>query len=277
MSDVIEISYINAFTRRAGGGNPAAVCRLDAWGPDARLRAIATTAGPSVTAFVLPDVDGVYPLRWFTRGGREVDSFCGHATFAAAHLLSLEHQAADGFDLRSPTGQYRIGREGALLTMAAPRWRVTDAELPPELAESLEVLPQHCARSDRDWLVRYDSIETVRDLAPRFDVMKRLGDVGIIAMARADDKLAFRFFCPGFSIGENEDPATGSALSSLIPYWHPRLHWGLYSVTQPSARGGEFACWLRGDEIVVGAPSVLSHRGSVTVAPAGGQARTGGL
>jgi len=80
--DRIEAFHIHAFSQTVHGGNPAGVCVLDAWLSDGQMRRVAQDLGPSVTAFVLNSEDGIHPLRWFTRGGREVDSFCGHATFA---------------------------------------------------------------------------------------------------------------------------------------------------------------------------------------------------
>ena len=93
--DLIEAYQIHAFSRTVHGGNPAGVCILQARLDDDALRNIAQDLGPSVTAFVLESGNDTHSLRWFTRGGREVDSFCGHATISAAHVLlrlkDIEH------------------------------------------------------------------------------------------------------------------------------------------------------------------------------------------
>lgn len=107
-----DIHFVNAFSMDPEGGNPAAVCLLDRWPDDDVLRHIGMTTGPSVTAFVLPPENGEFPLRWFTRGGREVRSFCGHATFAAAHVLAQADPSLDRFSFRAVSGQFLIRLEG---------------------------------------------------------------------------------------------------------------------------------------------------------------------
>lgn len=254
-----HIYRVNAFTASVAGGNPAAVCLLDEWPSDDRLRSIAMASGPSVTAFVLPAVDGIFPLRWFTRGGREVRSVCGHATFAAAHVLTSEEAALATFSFEAVSGRFAFRRGGALLEMHAPAWAVAEHAVPAELQAALKTGPRKCFKGDRDWLLLYDGVDELAALAPDFDRMRALGDVGIIATAPAGaDKIAFRFFCPGFSIGENEDPGTGSALSSLIPFWAARLGRRTLSFDQLSGRGASFVGRARGPAVVIGARCVTT-------------------
>ena len=80
----IPVYQVDAFTSEMFGGNPAAVCPLDAWLPDDVLQAIALENNLSETAFYVPEGDG-YRLRWFTPAV-EVD-LCGHATLATSHVL----------------------------------------------------------------------------------------------------------------------------------------------------------------------------------------------
>src|SRR6185503_6987994 len=65
-------------------GNPAAVCPLDGWLPDATMQAIAAENNLAETAFFVPEGDG-YALRWFTPAV-EVD-LCGHATLGSAYVI----------------------------------------------------------------------------------------------------------------------------------------------------------------------------------------------
>jgi PhzF family phenazine biosynthesis protein len=118
-SDRIEAFQIHAFSEMVHGGNPAGVCLLDVWLRDDEMCRIAQDFGPSVTAFVLKAPSGPHPLRWFTRGGREVDSFCGHATFSAAHVL-LRLKGLERVDFVTTAGTMQIGRSGDYLTMTVP-------------------------------------------------------------------------------------------------------------------------------------------------------------
>ena len=61
----IPLYQVDAFTSRLFGGNPAAVCPLSEWLPDATMQAIAAENNLAETAFFVPQGDG-YLLRWFT-------------------------------------------------------------------------------------------------------------------------------------------------------------------------------------------------------------------
>ena len=84
----VRLRTVDAFTERPFTGNPAAVLVLDEAPSDEWMAAVARETNLSDTGFVIrqkhPDAD--YLLRWFTRGGVEVD-LCGHVTLAAGHCL----------------------------------------------------------------------------------------------------------------------------------------------------------------------------------------------
>ena len=81
---VIPIEQLSAFADGPFNGNPAAVCLLDQWLPEALMQAIAAENNLSETAFVVSEADR-HALRWFTP--RCEVEFCGHATLAAAAVL----------------------------------------------------------------------------------------------------------------------------------------------------------------------------------------------
>src|SRR5690348_4728865 len=83
----IPYFQINAFTSSSFGGNPAGVCILPSWLPDAALQSIAAENDLSETAFLVGR-EGFFELRWFTPAV-EVD-LCGHATLASAFALFFE-------------------------------------------------------------------------------------------------------------------------------------------------------------------------------------------
>ena len=80
----LPLFQIDAFAERVFQGNPAAVCPLEAWLPEALMQAIAAENNLSETAFCVPEGES-YGLRWFTPQ-KEID-LCGHATLASAHTL----------------------------------------------------------------------------------------------------------------------------------------------------------------------------------------------
>src|SRR5689334_20018059 len=79
------ITQVDAFADRPFAGNPAGVCILPGPADEAWMRAVAREMNLSETAFLDPQGDGSYNLRWFTPAV-EVD-LCGHATLASAHVL----------------------------------------------------------------------------------------------------------------------------------------------------------------------------------------------
>lgn len=58
----LPICQLDAFTEQLFGGNPAAVCPLEQWLPDATMQAIAAKNNLSATAFFVRE-GGDYALR----------------------------------------------------------------------------------------------------------------------------------------------------------------------------------------------------------------------
>ena len=82
----IPLYQVDAFTSRLFGGNPAAVCPLAEWLPDATMQAIAAENNLAETAFFVAQGTG-YLLRWFTPAV-EVE-LCGHATLASGYVVKI--------------------------------------------------------------------------------------------------------------------------------------------------------------------------------------------
>jgi predicted PhzF superfamily epimerase YddE/YHI9 len=65
--------------------------------------------------------------------------------------------------------------------------------------------------------------------------------LGVIVTAKGNKcDFVSRFFAPG--AGVPEDPVTGSAHSTLIPFWADRLEKSKMRAKQVSQRGGELIC-----------------------------------
>ncbi|MEL6705134.1 MAG: PhzF family phenazine biosynthesis isomerase, partial [Bacteroidota bacterium] len=73
---------VDAFTDAPFGGNPAAVCLLDAPVETEWMQRVAMEMNLSETAFLRAGPSSAFELRWFTPT-TEVD-LCGHATLATA-------------------------------------------------------------------------------------------------------------------------------------------------------------------------------------------------
>ena len=107
------------------------------------------------------------------------------------------------------------------------------------------------ARKARDLMVVLESQAAVLAFVPDHAVIAALDAFALIVTAPGDDvDFVSRFFAPG--AGVPEDPVTGSAHCTLIPYWAARLGKSRLTARQLSARGGELACELRGDRVKIG-------------------------
>lgn len=253
----IPYFHVDAFTDRVYAGNPAGVCLLEEALPDTAMQSIAAENNLSETAFLSFVAEGVFELRWFTPEV-EVD-LCGHATLAAAHVMFDLGYKEDtiAFDTRS--GRLLVSREDSLLVLDFPARPATACNAPANLRLGIE--PVEVLRA-RDYLAVFESEEDVLALTPDMDAIRTLDALGVIATAPGKEcDFVSRFFAPGAGIPE--DPVTGSAHCTLVPYWAERLGRMKLHARQVSRRGGELFCELRGDRVRIGGRAVTYARGSI--------------
>jgi len=256
-----DFFWIDAFTDRPFAGNPAGVVPLERWLPDGLMQQIAAENGLSETAFFVPLGPGRYHLRWFTPA-TEID-LCGHATLATAFVL-LRHLGAEGtlrFETRS--GEVCVHPRGDLLELDFPSRPPTPCDPPAGLSEALGAAPREvlCAR---DLLCLFDDAEAVIALRPDIAALGRLPHHAVIVSAPGQDcDFVSRFFAP--RQGVPEDPVTGSAHCTLVPYWAGHLGRDSLHARQVSARGGELWCTLRGERVGIAGRAVAYLRGMIQV------------
>jgi PhzF family phenazine biosynthesis protein len=261
----IPIYQVDAFSSAPFAGNPAAVCPLEEWLPDETLQAIAAENNLSETAFFVRTGERL-ALRWFTPGC-EVD-LCGHATLASAHVLFHELGAAEGvtgdtvrFDTKS--GELAVRRDGQRLAMDFPSRPPQPVEVDPGLTRAMGGKPIEILAA-RDYLLVYGSANEVRALTPNMEALARIDRFAFIATAPGEDcDFVSRFFAP--AKGVPEDPVTGSAHCTLIPYWAAKLGKASLKARQISKRGGELFCRLNGDRVEIAGSAALFLRGRIFV------------
>lgn len=239
---------VDAFADAPFTGNPAAVMPLDTWLADDVLQAIAAENNLSETAFTVAtpdDAEADYALRWFTPTV-EV-KLCGHATLASGHVLV--QGAAIRFRTRH-AGVLTVERAGEGYALSLPAWEVTPRAM-PDLAAALGGEVQESFWRDGGYTIfTYADAAAVRALVPDFGVLRKAGDIMLIATAPGEDSdMLSRVFVPGG--GVDEDPVTGSAHGLLTPFWAGRLGRDRLSAVQASARGGRLDCALEGDRVLL--------------------------
>ncbi|MBU3059057.1 PhzF family phenazine biosynthesis protein [Pseudomonas indica] len=255
----LEFHQVDAFTHSPFSGNPAMVYRLDAWLDDALMQKIAAEHNLAETAFLVKE-SAAWHIRWFTP--RAEVPLCGHATLASAHVLFDRYQEpGERIDFICKSGELRVTREGGRLVLDFPALQPQEVVADEALVAALGITPQQVLVADK-LLVVLDSEQAVRNCTPDFAALARLPWQGVIITApgvRHD--FVSRFFAP--AIGIDEDPVTGSAHCSLIPYWAERLGKTRLSAFQCSARGGELMCQLDGGRVKIAGHSVLVASGTL--------------
>lgn len=258
-----KIYQIDAFTERIFQGNPAAVCPLDSWLSDEVLQNIAMENNLSETSFYVKK-GSKYQIRWFTPSC-EVD-LCGHATLATAYVLfSFENfnEKVLRFDsLRS--GELTVTKNGELLTLNFPADVFEETEMTDKLRECFNIEPLKSFKGKTDYLLVYDNENEIKTIIPRLNIISEMDCRGIIVTARGKDvDFVSRFFGP--QSGVDEDPVTGSAHTTLTPYWAMQLGRNELSAVQLSKRRGYLQCRLLDDRVEISGKCRLYMTGEINI------------
>ena len=258
----LTIYQVDAFTNQLFGGNPAAICPLTKWLPTETMQKIALENNLSETAFILPEGDG-YHIRWFTPA-IEVD-LCGHATLATAHALYAEMgYEGEQVVFNSRSGLLTVSKTGDLYTMNFPTDELKAVPIPNEITTALGVQPMEVFRGKDDYLAIFDNQATIENFTPDFKILGQLKARGIIASAKGDAvDFISRCFFP--AAGIDEDPVTGSAHTTMTPYWAKKLNKTKLSARQLSARGGVLECEHLGDRVNISGQAVTYLRGTISL------------
>lgn len=264
----LPIYQVDAFTDQLFAGNPAAVCPLTEWLPRDTMQAIAAENNLAETAFFVPigTTQGAeFELKWFTPTV-EVD-LCGHATLATAKVLyDLLGYAKPEIRFHTNSGLLTVTRHDDWLTLnfpADPPVRVSPS-FHAELTEALGIEPTEVYAGKTDLLVVVPDQATLVALTPDFRSLGQLKVRGVIVTAPGTDvDFVSRFFGPASGI--DEDPVTGSAHTTLTPFWAERLGKTTLTARQLSRRGGALRLALQGERVEISGQAVVYLKGEIQV------------
>ena len=256
----LPLYQVDAFTDRLFGGNPAAICPLDNWLPDEIMQSIAAENNLAETAFFIPQGGG-YALRWFTPTVEM--PLCGHATLASAHTI-FKYMKPEAQELRFKTksGELVVSRERELLTLDFPALPPAKIPTPGPLIEGLGTQPLEILKASY-LLAVFAHEDDVRSLQPDMRILGGLDPVICTAPGSGEIDFVSRFFAP--SHGIDEDPVTGSAHCTLVPYWSGRLKKSSLRARQISRRVGDLWVELRGERVRMSGYAVEYLRGTITI------------
>lgn len=257
----LPIYQVDAFTGRLFKGNPAAVVLTESELSAETMQFMAAENNLAETAFVVTARKS-YQIRWFTPTV-EVD-LCGHATLAAAHVI-FNYLNFFGKELTftSKSGPLYVRQDGEILYLNFPADSISVAEPPEPLINGLGVKPIELYKGRDDYLAIFDNEDSIVSLSPDMASISKVPSRGVIASAKGYEvDFVSRFFAP--QSGVPEDPVTGSAHTTLIPYWSKRLAKQHLRAMQVSKRGGELECKNLGKRVEIGGRAVTYLIGEIT-------------
>lgn len=258
-----RLYQIDAFTDKVFSGNPAAVCPLDKWISDDLLQKIAMENNLAETAFFVKKDNG-YQIRWFTPK-TEVD-LCGHATLAAAYVLfNYENHIEDTINFYSiRSGKLTVSKQDNSFVLNFPIDIYESIELSEDLKYCFDILPIYALKGKTDYVLVFETENQIEKIKPDLKQIAKLGGRGVIITAKGD-KVDFvsRFFAP--QSGIDEDPVTGSAHTTLTPYWLKRLDKTELTAIQISERKGYLHCNLLDDRVEISGNAKLYLIGEIYI------------
>ena len=260
----IPIYQVDAFSDKAFGGNPAAVCPLNEWLPDELLQQIGMENNLSETAFLVKEGKD-YQIRWFTPTV-EVE-LCGHATLASAAVVF--HQwgfSGDEIIFHSKSGALPVKKEiNGKLTLNFPNNKPGLVENPPAcILKGLKMENALVYKGAHDYMVVAESQQQIEALQPDFNTLAEAECRGVVVTAKGNESdFVSRCFYP--QSGVNEDPVTGSAHTMMVPYWAEQLGKTTLSAIQLSKRKGHLECELAGDRVFISGHAVTYMTGEIEI------------
>jgi PhzF family phenazine biosynthesis protein len=227
------------------------------------MQKIAAENNLSETAFLIEKGDG-FEIRWFTPT-IEV-ALCGHATLAAAHVLFSHLDYAEKtirFHSRH-SGELTVSRNEDLITLNFPTDEITEAIAPKEVLDAFGTKPLAVFKGKTDFLLLYKNQSEIEACEPDHNLLKSSEARGIIVTAPGDEvDFVSRFFAPGSGI--DEDPVTGSAHTTLTPFWCKKLNKVEMTARQLSQRGGSLQCKYLNDRVEISGHAVTYLTGEITI------------
>ena len=257
----LPVYIVNAFANQPFRGNPAAVCPLPEWLDESTLQSIASQHNLSETAFIVASGED-YQIRWFTPV--EEVSLCGHATLASAEVVRrFLKPACRSVGFLSMSGRLDVHFEQDMVWLDFPALPAEVTVSPGNLGKGLGVQPLQVLVAEY-YMAVLESETQVRALQPDMALLASLDRKAVIVTAPGDEvDFVSRFFAPRLAV--NEDPVTGSAHCTLVPYWANRLGKTSLHARQLSQRGGELVCQQMGDRVQIGGYPTLYMKGEITL------------
>jgi len=258
----LELFQVDSFTNKIFEGNPAGVI-FSEFLPNEVMQKIALENNLSETAFVYEEGND-YRIKWFSPL-MEIN-LCGHATLAAAHIYFTEiNRDADSITfISSKNGSLEVTRKNNYLYLNFPVDQYAPISIDDDLINMIGETPIEAFKGRDDIMCIFEDESIIYNIEPNKSLLKLFPVRGLIVSAKSlDYDFVSRCFFP--ITGVDEDPVTGSAHTTLTPYWAKQLGKDSLLAKQVSSRGGELKCVLEGDRVIIGGEAVTYLKGFITI------------
>lgn len=258
-----RIYQVDAFADKLFSGNPASVCPLSEWLDDEVMQKIAMENNLAETAFYVKRGER-YEIRWFTPNV-EVD-LCGHATLASAFVLfQYENHQGGLIDFHSPrSGDLKVRKNAKGFTLDFPADEYHKISITENIKSCFDRKPVEAYKGKTDYMLVFDNEMDIANITPQLENIKKLNARGVIITAKGDEvDFVSRFFAP--QSGINEDPVTGSAHTTMTPYWADKFYKNELSAIQLSDRRGYLQCRLKENRVEISGQAILYLAGEITI------------
>lgn len=257
----LDVFYIDAFSKNVFSGNPAAVIFSDL-DDETTMQKIAAENNLSETAFI-NQKDGINNIRWFSPT-TEVN-LCGHATLASGYVyFNFINKNENKIIFSSASGTLVVENKDTFLELDFPKDKFNEVNYIDEVEDSIGIKPMNTYLGEINLFAVMESEEDIKNINPDFDKVLQLEGQGLIVSSKSEEvDFVSRYFCPKYGI--NEDPVTGSAHTTLIPYWADKLNKTSMTAKQISNRGGILYCTNLDDRVLIGGQAVLYMKGEIDI------------
>ena len=258
----LDLYQVDSFSNKVFEGNPAGVIFSESLS-DNVMQKIALENNLSETAFISKEGNN-FNIKWFSPL-MEID-LCGHATLAAAHIYFTEinNDVESITFTSSKNGSLKVTKKDNYLFLNFPADHCEPISIDDDLISMLGATPIEAFKGRDDIMCIFEDESIIYGIDPNKSLLKLFPVRGLIVSAKSlDYDFVSRCFFP--ITGVDEDPVTGSAHTTLTPYWSKQFGKDSLSAKQVSSRGGELKCVLKGDRVIIGGEAVTYLKGSITI------------
>jgi PhzF family phenazine biosynthesis protein len=257
----LKIFTVDSFTDVPFKGNPAGVCITNQLLPEKLMQQIAKEFNLSETAFVTPADTEKYNIRYFSPQ-KEIP-LCGHATLAAAKILSLKKNDTVFKFVTGAGVMLAVTISADEITMQFPVYEIEPALVSDETKKALgiqNITASFYSPNNKIIMIETEDAVLLAALKPNFTALVATqnninGILVTAASANSQYDYEYRYFWPW--AGTNEDPVTGGVQTFLAKYWSKKLGKTKMTAFQSSERTGKMKVELKDNSVFITGEAVI--------------------